>query len=273
MEIICVYYSCANRQEEKVSMTKISESKETVSEKLHRIRVKLYPNYLPGVEGSYIAKTDSEASLSIEEICASLIKRGGFPGEYNVLVDCVKKYFDEAAYKLCDGFAVSYGHFSIHPNIGGTFSSVRDVHDIRKNPINFKFRINSALRKLAEDIDVIITGLEDGSAYIDEFVDNYANSVNTMYAPGDVFSIYGNKIKVAGDNPDCGIFFVPVDAPSKAVRVKRIVENFPSKIIGEVPKTKYQRNRIEIRTQFSGSGNAFLKQLRVITSGFILESA
>jgi len=32
-----------------------------VNEVLHRIRVKLYPNYLPNVEGQYIARTNSEA--------------------------------------------------------------------------------------------------------------------------------------------------------------------------------------------------------------------
>ncbi len=32
-----------------------------VKEVLHRIRVKLYPNYLPHVEGTYLARTVSEA--------------------------------------------------------------------------------------------------------------------------------------------------------------------------------------------------------------------
>jgi hypothetical protein len=35
-----------------------------VNEMLHRIRVKLYPNYLPHIPGAYIARTDNEASLS-----------------------------------------------------------------------------------------------------------------------------------------------------------------------------------------------------------------
>jgi hypothetical protein len=38
-----------------------------ITEVLHRLRVKLYPNYLPNVEGTYIARTDSEASLNIEQ--------------------------------------------------------------------------------------------------------------------------------------------------------------------------------------------------------------
>ena len=53
-----------------------------VTEVLHRIRAKLYPNYLSTVEGAYIARTDDEAALSIEDVCAALKNRGGFTGEY-----------------------------------------------------------------------------------------------------------------------------------------------------------------------------------------------
>jgi hypothetical protein len=35
--------------------------------------------------------------------------------------------------------------------------------------------------------------------------------------------------------------------------------------------TGHSLNRIEIRTQFTGSGGIFLKTPRIITSGFVLE--
>jgi hypothetical protein len=35
----------------------------SVTKVLHRIRVKLYPNYLAHVEGAYIARTDNEAAF------------------------------------------------------------------------------------------------------------------------------------------------------------------------------------------------------------------
>jgi hypothetical protein len=45
---------------------------------LRRIRVKLYPHYLPHVKGAYIARPDNEALLNVEEFCAALKNRGGF---------------------------------------------------------------------------------------------------------------------------------------------------------------------------------------------------
>ena len=50
-------------------------------EVMHSIGIKLYPNYLPGYEETYIARTVNDASLSIDDVCTSLTKRGGFTGE------------------------------------------------------------------------------------------------------------------------------------------------------------------------------------------------
>jgi len=248
-----------------------------VTEVLHRIRVKLYPNYLPnnpdGTMGAYIARTDSEASLNIEQVCAALKNRGGYGGDYEDLVEGVKQFFDEAAYQLADGFSVNTGYYSVHPNVGGTFNSVTDIHDHKKHPITFRFRTENKLRKLIEHIGVEIEGIADTGGWIDEFIDADDNSVNTLYVPGDQFILHGHKIKIAGDDPGIGVFFVPVNSPANAKKVTRIAENSSSKIIGIAPQTQHAQNRIEVRTQFEGSSSKFLKTVRVITSSFILEES
>jgi hypothetical protein len=240
---------------------------------LHRIKVKLYPNYLPGAEGAYVARTDNEATLSVEDVCTALKNRGGYSGKFGVLVDNVKQYLDEVAYQLCDGYAVSTGYFSVHPNIGGTFDSDKDAHDSKKHPISFRFRTRKPLRELVQTIAVEILGMADTNGYIGEFIDYDEDSVNTLYVPGAQFAIHGHKIKLAGDAPGVGVYFVPVDDPSKAVKVSRIAENIPTKITGIAPKTEHQHNRIEIRTQFTGATNTPLKTPRIITSAFTLEEA
>jgi hypothetical protein len=64
-----------------------------VNEVLHRIKVKLYPNYLPGVPGAFFARTNNEAALSIEEVCAAAKNRGGYTGNYEDLNWNVKVFF------------------------------------------------------------------------------------------------------------------------------------------------------------------------------------
>ncbi|MDR0644301.1 MAG: DUF4469 domain-containing protein [Treponema sp.] len=219
----------------------------SVSEVLHRIRVKLYPNYLSTVEGAYITRTDNEASLSIEEICAALKNRGGFTGSYDDLVEHVRQFFDETAYQLCDGFAVNTGYFSIHPNVGGTFDKTNEGHNARKHPVTFRFRSRAPLRNLAEHIVVEVEGIANVSGYIDEFMDVTAESVNDVLTPGGQFSIAGHKIKVAGDKPEIGVYFTSTTDSAKRIKVQ-----------GHLAE-----NALEIVTQYS-SGSTFLKEPRVL---------
>jgi len=70
-----------------------------VKQVMHRIRVKLYHNYFPKGE-AYIARTDSEATLNIDQVCAALRDRGGFTGDFEDLADYVKQFFNEMVYQL-----------------------------------------------------------------------------------------------------------------------------------------------------------------------------
>jgi hypothetical protein len=236
------------------------------NEVLHRVRVKLHPNYLPKVEGAYIARTASEASLTIEEVCAAGKSRGGFTGSYDDFVEHVHQFLGEAAYQLCDGFAVNMGYFSVHPNVGGTFDKATEGHDTGKHPVTFRFRTRAPLRALAEHIVVEVEGLADSSGYIDEFIDVTTEAVNETLTPGGMFNVSGHKIKVAGDNPDIGAYFVSAADP--AVRVKaagHLAENAAHRLIGIIPISLTPgAYTLEIVTQYT-HGGSLLKEPRIIT--------
>ena len=240
---------------------------------LHRIRVKLYPNYLKHGAGTYIARTNNEKTLSIEDVCTSMKTRGGFKGNFEELISYVREYNDEAAYLLCDGYAISNGYYTIHPNVGGCFNSVNEVIDCEKHPISFRFSARAKLRELIKHIAVDIEGIADKNGYIDTFTDYEEKSINENFIPGNLFEIHGHKIKVAGDDPSVGVYFVPVLDSSKAVKVTRLGKNTPSEITGLAPFTGNTETRIEIRTQYMGSGEKFLKSPRTIVSSFTLNVA
>jgi hypothetical protein len=236
-----------------------------VNEVLHRIRVKLYPNYLPGVQGAYIARTDNEASLTIEQVCAALKNRGGFTGSYDDLVEHVRQFLDETAYQLCDGFAVNTGYYSLHPNVGGTFDRTTEGHDEGKHPVTFRFRTRAPLRSLAEHIEIQVEGLADVTGYIDEFIDVTTEAINEALTPGGMFSLSGHKIKVEGDNPEVGVYFVSAADASQRVKVSgHLAENTAAKVIGMIPALTAGAYQLEIVTQYTHGGNQ-LKEPRVIT--------
>jgi hypothetical protein len=244
-----------------------------INEKMNNIRVKLYPNYLPGVEGDFIARNESDTPLSIEDVCAHMKNRAGFTGSYQDAVDYVRQFLNEALYQLCNGKAVNLDYFSIHSNVGGTFNSAHEAHDHAKNPVTFRFRCRKTMRKLARDTGVVITAMADTKAYISEFTDVNTEAVNEIIMPREQFAITGHKIKVAGDDPSCGVYFESVEDDRRVKVQGRLAENSATRIIGLAPMLVLPRNyRVVIISQYTGSGT-FLKTPRVITSGFTLEAA
>ena len=246
-----------------------------VSDIVHDIRCKLYPLTLPGVKGQFIARTNNERALSVEEVCQSLKNRGGFTGDYEDLVDSVRQYFNEAAYLLCDGYAVNSGFFTIYPNIGGTFDSIKGVADKEKHPLTFRVRIGAALKALAKQVRVTIDGFADTNGYIHQFYDIFSDTFNDTISGSDQFVLTGDKIKVVGDDDECGVYFEDTQDPSVRIKVqRRLAENLPSKIVGITPMLMAPKSyRVVVVTRYSTSSKTPLKAPRTIRSSFELDIA
>jgi hypothetical protein len=246
----------------------------TVTEVLHRIRVKLYPNYLPKIEGEYIARTDNEAALTIEQVCSALKNRGGYTGSYEDIVEHVKLFLDEAAYQLCDGYAVNATYFSVHPKVRGTFNSKHERATEEAHPVAFAFRVRGPLRDIAKYIVVEVEGVADTNGYIEELTDIATGAVNEIVTPGDNITITGHKLKVMGDARKAGLFFVAPGTPEIAAKVPRLAVNDPSKLVGIVPQLLPDKNwYVEVQTTYSGASNTPLKEMRVIRSDFTVTTA
>jgi hypothetical protein len=249
----------------------------TVAEVLHRIRVKLYPNYLPKVEGEYIARTDSESMLSVEQVCAALKNRGGFTGSYDDLVEHVRLFLNEVAYQLCDGYAVNAIYFSMHPKVRGTFNSRHERVSEETHPVAFAFRVRGPLRDIAQYIVVEVEGIADTNGYIEELTDTATGAVNETITVGENVVVVGHKLKVDGAPRKTGLYFVCPGVggdPDIAIKVAHLAVNDPSRLVGIVPELPPDREwYIEVRTDYSGSPNKPLKETRFIRSDFTVKMA
>ena len=183
------------------------------------------------------------------------------------MVKAVKHFQKETAYQLADGFTANLEYYTIHANIGGLFKTAAELHDHKAHPITFRFTPLAKLRALVKDIDVVLDGVAESTAYIDEFLDMEENLSNSIFVPGHGIAVHGHNIKIEGAYP-CGLYLVPVDDPSKRVQVERILENNPSKITAIAPETHFAVNRIEIVTRYSSGGTE-----RTITSPFTVEAS
>jgi hypothetical protein len=243
-------------------------------EVLHKLEARLYPNYLGKGEGAYVARSKPEAPLSVENICVSAKNRGGYTGNLSALIEHSNVFFNEMVYQLLDGYSVQIlDLFAICPRISGSYNSERDT--IGSDKVRLSFRALGRLKGLLAKVKVQNMGIAGDGTCIDKVTDVTTGALNGVITPKGIFRVDGSKIKVYGDNIECGVYFVK-DAPGPIYREKvqgNLADNTSTRITGIVPNIEPGRWKVQVVTQYSGSGGILLKAPRAITSTSVLTVA
>jgi hypothetical protein len=242
-----------------------------IAEVLHKIEAKLYPNYLGKGEGAYVARAKAEVPLSIEDVCAAAKNRGGFTGQYEDLVEHAHIFINELIYQLLDGFSVQLGSFcSLHTSITGTYHGAND--HIGAEHLHVAFRTLRHLKELLLKVKIENEGIAGDGAYIDEIIDVHSEAVNSTITPGNMIHVTGHKIKVEGDDPETGVWFVSQADGTRVKIAEHLGINRASEIVGTIPALTAGMYQVEVVTRFSGGG-MLLKEARVINGEQILTVA
>ncbi len=230
---------------------------------LHKIKAYLYDNLLTRDNpNDFIARTVSERSLTIKDICGSAANRGGADVSAATMQHAAELFLKEMAYQLCDGYSVNTGYFTATTQIRGVFDSPTETYDPAKHSILFQFNQGEKLRAEISTIEVSILGIADAFSAILQVTDVKSGSVNDLLTPERNLKIIGSKIKVTGENPANGIFFINTDTGDRTgVDPTDIVTNNPSELILVIPDMKSGTYRLEVVTQFAGS-STMLKEPR-----------
>jgi len=238
---------------------------------LHKIKAYLYDNVLTENPDDFMARVSSERSLSIKDICQSANTRGGADISAAAMEHAVNLFLKETAYRLCDGFSVNTGWFTASAHIKGVFNSPNETFNPQKHTIAFDFQQGTQLRKELSNVEVQILGVADSSLSILQVTDIKSGSINDLITPFRNLRISGSKIKIAGDSPDNGIYFVNMDTQFRTkVEQDEIVNNNPSELLIVIPELPQGSYRLEVVTQFSGSGGVTLKEPRTAVFDKIL---
>lgn len=222
---------------------------------LHKIKAYLYDNQLTKDNpNDFIARTVSERSLSVKQICESAVNRGGADISASAMEHATELFLKEMAYQLCDGFSVNTGYFTANTQIRGVFDSPSETFNSEKHSILFQFNQGEKLRAEIPNIEINILGVADASSAILQVTDVKSGNINDLLTPGRNLKISGTKIKVGGDNPENGIYFVSTDTNTRTkVEETDVVVNNPPELIVIIPTLPAGTYKLEIVTQQSGS--------------------
>ncbi|WP_042723129.1 DNA-binding domain-containing protein [Flavobacterium sp. B17] len=232
---------------------------------LHKIKAYLYDNVLTKDNpNDFIARTTSERSLNVQQICLSAANRGGADISASAMEHATELFFKEMAYQLCDGYSINTGYFTAGTTIRGVFDSPSETFNKDKHSIIFQFNQGEKLRAEIPNIEVSILGVAESSAVILQVTDVKSGSVNDLLTPGRNLKIVGSKIKVSGDDASVGVYFVDATTQARTkVDPSDIVTNNPSEVMVIIPALPAGTYTIEVLTQYSGSQT--LKEARTAT--------
>lgn len=232
---------------------------------LHKIKAYLYDNFLTKDNpNDFIARTISERSLSVKQICESAANRGGADVSATAMEHATELFLKEMAYQLCDGYSVNTGYFTAGTQIRGVFDNPSETFNSTKHSILFQFNQGEKLRAEIPNIEINILGVADASSAILQVTDVKSGTINDLLTPGRNLKVSGTKIKVGGDNPENGIYFVSTDTNTRTkVEESDVVVNNPSELIVIIPTLPAGTYKLEIVTQQSGS--TLLKDPRTAT--------
>jgi hypothetical protein len=112
---------------------------------------------------------------------------------------------------------------------------------------------------------VEITGVGEAVMEIVEVIDVKTGSMNDRITPNRNLRIRGSKLKLAGENPDVGVYFIN-EATGEQIKVEadEIVDNKPSELMIIVPELGVGLYLVQVTTQFSSS-SILLKEPRTVT--------
>ena len=220
---------------------------------LHKIKAYLYDNALTKDNpNDYIARTVSERSLNVKQICEAAVNRGGSDVSSASMQHATELFFKEMAYQLCDGYSVNTVYFTASTLIRGVFDSPTETFNSAKHTILFQFNQGEKLRAEIPTIEVNILGIADASSAILQVTDVKSGSVNDLLTPNRNLKISGNKIKIAGEDAANGVYFVDTTTQARtAVDATDIVTNNPSEVIIVTPALAAGTYTIEVVTQYA----------------------
>lgn len=223
---------------------------------LHKIKAYLYDNVLTKDNpNDYTARTVSERSLNVKQICEAAVSRGGADVSAAAMEHATSLFLKEMAYQLCDGYSVNTGYFTASTQIRGVFDSPTESFNPAKHSILFQFNQGEKLRAEIPTIEVAIMGVADSSSAILQVTDVKSGSINDLLTPGRNLRISGVKIKAAGENPEVGIYFInTTDNSRTVVDPTDYVNNNPSEVIIVIPDLPAGIYKLQLITQFSGGG-------------------
>ena len=229
-------------------------------------KVWLTPNLLTkDIDNDYIAEVStSKQTLRNEDIAQRIVDEGS-EIKYDTLLSIINQHDRIVREAVCDGYSVLTGVGQYSPRVTGSWIGKSANFDPSVNKLTLDMVLSKEMRDALSTVGVEVLGVkEGGGASIGLVTDTYTGEANGYISAGEDILIEGTKIKVAGDDPSCGVYFINRDDDTSYKVERRLTQNDPSRIIARVPaELAPGAYTLRIVTQYSNA-STLLKEPRTM---------
>ena len=224
--------------------------------------------HLQGIKDKYLAQVENVHSYELEEILQMMDK------EESVLNADLARLalatFNKVLSSIIqDGGAVNLPFFKMYPAITGTFESPDASFTQNEHKVEMNLNLSKELQELLPNVKIQKGTYQPNLPVINEVIDSSSGSQNNEITVGGALRIIGSRLKIEGNAPSNGVYFVTEDGSSQTKVTTPIIQNRPSEVIVTVPDfTAGDKYTLKITNQYSGSN--LLKNPRTGTSNILL---
>ena len=211
----------------------------------------LVENLLTDRPDDLSAQTISMTTLDKEAVITRMLNRGTLLTRTDIVA--VLNGFEETVEEvILEGNSLTLPLFNTSFSISGVFESPLDSFDGNRHKLNINLTKGTLLRKVEKNVKFEKTNTSSPLPHIQEVKDSITGSVNDIVKTKGVIELRGYNLKIEGDDPKCGLWFVAENGTETKATV--FVENKPSRIIAMTPALPAGNYRIKIVSQFTGGG-------------------
>jgi hypothetical protein len=227
-----------------------------LSKEAYMLEYTLEENLLTGETGDYRALVINVTSFTNGEVIDRIMKIGAgltrsdivsvLEAEKQVIVDII-----------AEGGAVNLDLFKAYPSIQGRFTGADESFDPAKHKVRIHLHPGTALRSVVDEIKLKKVAAVRYGTVITAVVDIKSETINDKLTPGRNCKLSGTKLKIGGEDPSVGLYFVPAGGAASGAPVKvdptDIVVNNPAEVIAVIPALDAGVYYVRITTQHAGT--------------------
>lgn len=223
------------------------------------LKYSLAENLLTERPDDYAAQPHSAASLDKEALISRMLQRGTLLTRTDIIA-VLNGMEETVAEALTEGCTVNLPLFNTSFSISGVFEGPLDSFDGSRHKLNINLTKGSLLREAERGVKLEKTNPTGGASLpnVQEVKDSVSGALNERLTSGGVVELRGYHLKVEGDDPAVGLWFVP-EGGGAELKAQVLVENKPSKIIALLPALPAGSYRVKVVTQYMSGGGKQLK--------------